>query len=270
MTNYICIILEKAKQGFIINSGGIILDKYKHFISLGFFCSVALELERIGLRDCASPFDWCISEWGGVERAIDTHFKDFLEYENMYQNRKKRKNYMDMEYGIAFFHDFNNYQPLKKQIKKVRQKYNRRIERFYMNIQEPTLFIRYISSENGIEEIAYLEEHYEEIVGKLRKYNKNNDIIFVANNEVMSKKIELYRVVRDENDTVARLFLDKNKALCDLLNGYEYSLRDANYNKYLVKQKKKENFLQNKLNALCRRMYGEYIHDKVYSEEECL
>ncbi len=176
---------------------------------------------------------------------------------------------MDMEYGIAFFHDFNNYQPLRRQLKKVKQKYNRRIERFYKNIQEPTLFIRYISSENGSEEIKYLEKHYEEIIDKLRKYNENNDIIFVANDDIMSNKIEIYSVAKDEDDTVARKFLDKNKVLCDLLNGYEYSLRAANYNKYLVKPKKKENFLQNKLNVLRRKMYGEYIHDKQYGEEGC-
>lgn len=240
------------------------MDKYKHFISLGFFCSVALELERIGLRDCSSPFDWCISEWWGVEKAIDTHFEKFLEYENMYQDRKKRKNYMDADYGIAFYHDFNDYQPLKKQLKKVKQKYSRRIERFYKNIQEPTLFIRYISSESGVKELAYLEDHYEEIVCKLKKYNEDNDIIFIASDEIVSDKIAIYNVTKDENDTVARKFLDKNQALYDLLNGYEYSLKDVNYHKFLKKQEKKENFLRNKFNVLRRRLYGKYIHDKQY------
>lgn len=240
------------------------MDKYKHFISLGFFCSVALELERIGLRDCSSPFDWCISEWEGVERAIDTHFKDFLMYENMYQDRKKRKNYMDVEYGISFFHDFNDYKPLKMQMKKVKQKYNRRIERFYKNIQEPTLFIRYISSESEAREIDYLEDNYEEILNKLKSYNENNNIIFIANDGIVSDKLEIYNVSKDENDTVARNFLEKNKKLYDLLNGYEYSLRDANYHKFLEKQEKKENFLKNKANNLSRKMFGKYIHDKQY------
>lgn len=38
---------------------------YKHVISLGFFCSVALELERKGLRDASYPFDWLISDFQG-------------------------------------------------------------------------------------------------------------------------------------------------------------------------------------------------------------
>lgn len=41
------------------------MKKYENFISLGYFCSVALELQRLGLRSCSSPFDWCISEWSG-------------------------------------------------------------------------------------------------------------------------------------------------------------------------------------------------------------
>ena len=62
------------------------MKKYKHFISLGYFCSVALELERIGLRNCSSPFDWCITEWKGLEKALTTRFQNFLKYENLYHD----------------------------------------------------------------------------------------------------------------------------------------------------------------------------------------
>ena len=39
--------------------------EYKHFISLGYFCSVAMELERFGLRSESGPFDWVISDMRG-------------------------------------------------------------------------------------------------------------------------------------------------------------------------------------------------------------
>lgn len=52
---------------------------YKHVISLGYFCSVALELERIGLRNTAYPFDWCISDFSGVIEAIENGFSEWLD-----------------------------------------------------------------------------------------------------------------------------------------------------------------------------------------------
>ena len=33
------------------------MTDFKHFISLGSFCSVALDLEALGLRDASMPFD---------------------------------------------------------------------------------------------------------------------------------------------------------------------------------------------------------------------
>ncbi len=41
------------------------ITKFEHVISLGFFCSPALELKKLGFRDASYPFDWVISEWGG-------------------------------------------------------------------------------------------------------------------------------------------------------------------------------------------------------------
>ena len=61
---------------------------YSHFISLGYFCSVAMELERTGLRASSSPFDWLISDFTGVTDVINNHFKDFLDYDLLFQNHQ--------------------------------------------------------------------------------------------------------------------------------------------------------------------------------------
>ena len=50
---------------------------FSHFISLGYFCSVALELERVGLRSASSPFDWLVSDFSGVIDLIENHFDSF-------------------------------------------------------------------------------------------------------------------------------------------------------------------------------------------------
>jgi len=41
-----------------------------HYISLGYFCSIAMDLEKLGLRTESSPFDWLISDFEGVIRAL--------------------------------------------------------------------------------------------------------------------------------------------------------------------------------------------------------
>lgn len=132
--------------------------KYKHFISLGYFCSPAMELEKIGLRDCSSPFDWCISDIDGVYRCIKDGFQSFLDYKYLSQNKTYHRIYKNTYYGIEFYHDFDAYKALDLQLESVKSKYERRIKRFYKNIHEPTLFIRYISAENCSKESEWLQE----------------------------------------------------------------------------------------------------------------
>lgn len=123
------------------------MKQYKNFISLGYFCSVALELEKIGLRSTSSPFDWVISNYEGVINAIQNHFEDFLSYDHLLQSESIRKRYFDEKYRMWFFHDFDQYHSLKAQLPDVKAKYLRRIDRFYEDIKQPTLFVRYISDE---------------------------------------------------------------------------------------------------------------------------
>ena len=53
------------------------MKKYSNIISLGFFCSVATEIERIGMRSCSYPFDCVISDFKNVEDMIENHFQNF-------------------------------------------------------------------------------------------------------------------------------------------------------------------------------------------------
>ena len=137
-----------------------IKNKFDNIISLGFFCGVSLDLQKMGLRSASYPFDWLLSSFSSVVNAIDSKFDRFLVYDNLSQNVFNRSHYRDDLYGFEFFHDFNYYQPLRKQYDKIQKKYLRRIARFYSSIQKPTLFIRYISSETNsdgkLTEIEYI------------------------------------------------------------------------------------------------------------------
>ena len=249
------------------------MKQYEHFISLGYFCSVALELDRIGLRSSSYPFDWCISNFEGVIETIRNQFEGFLDYEHLLQSDATYNHYFNETYRIWFFHDFDKYHPLKKQLPKVRKKYMRRIERFYNDIKHPTLFVRYISDEiinestNKSIELEYIEKNHIEILSLLKSFNRENEIIYIANRGVSSSIINIFNVDKDDNDGVARKPLEKNQSLNDFLMSFEYNDRQNNIAVYNKKLKRKGNrFFQiyrERRDNLKKRIFPEYIHNRV-------
>ena len=241
---------------------------YRNIVSLGYFCSIALELERMGLRSCSLPFDWCISNFEGVIDLINNHFEDILNENLLYQKENNRSYYLNCKYKIQFFHDFNQYEILGDQLPAVKEKYDRRIKRFYHVIKQPTLFIRYISSEDGNEELLYIEENIEQILSTLKKYNAENEILFIADNSINSNVIDIYHVERDKGDLVARCPITQNQELFRFLNTIQLKGRWKNRMWYTLKKKKKN--IYSKLENIFPEIEkqdnnGEiYIHDKTY------
>lgn len=237
---------------------------YNTVISLGFFCSVAQELERIGLRDASYPFDWLISDFIGVITSIDNHFKDFLKYDYLAQMRVNPRYYINTKYGFQFYHDFNPYQPLKKQIRKVRKKYKRRIKRFYKSISYPTLFVRYIEN---VDELKWIEANYNSIVQLIKSFNPHNSIVFISNDELKSDKLRHYTVKKDENDTVARKPFTKNEELNKFFQNLPYCKKEQSkilqYRKLIIR----------KLRVIKARLFSNgkekptYIHDVQYPKK---
>lgn len=241
------------------------MSRFEHVISLGSFCSTALELERVGLREASMPFDWLISDWQGVEDLIDHHFKDFLRYDLLYQEKYVPKHYKNIQYGVAFFHDFDPYRSLKEQLDSVSEKYRRRIERFYDYIIEPTLFIRYIKD---TDECRYFEKNIDSITRKAKGYNSQNRLIFVANDDMSSSLLPVYPVHTDENDTVARKFLEKSPSLFTLLADpdlYSVEKKGKNMEVYLKKHREKgiSHRIADKLEGKFKNVY---IHENRLDE----
>ncbi len=123
--------------------------------------------------------------------------------------------------GMEFFHDFSGKIPLKRQFKKVKRKYDRRIERFKRNILEPTVFIRYIKDQK---ELDYWLENQEKVLELLKSYNSNNEIILVANDELKQEQKDrvVYWIEKDEGDSVSRCFFDKNAELLSIIQNLRY------------------------------------------------
>lgn len=241
-----------------------------HYISLGYFCSVAIELEKLGLRTESSPFDWLISDFEGVLCAIQTNFEDFLNPDFLAQNTRVRSRYKNTKYNLQFFHDFDQYQSLQSQLPSVQDKYNRRIQRFYKSITEPTLFIRYISDEqktdNTSKELLWIEENYDSILATLKSFNEKNDILFIANDGISSSKFKIYNVPKDDNDVVARNPFSKNPSLAEFFHNIDIPERQKNIERYEHKQQqKKKTQIKRKLITLFKKVFQkEYIHTKQY------
>ena len=243
-----------------------------NYISLGYFCSVASELERYGLRGESYPFDWVISDFGGVVEAIQNNFSNFLDYDFLAQSSLNHSVYENTKYNIRFFHDFDKYIPLKKQLPQVQDKYCRRIKRFYQTIVSPTLFIRYISDEKTIhgvsEELVYIEKNYEQILEMLKSFHRDNDILFIAHGGVESSKFNIYHVPKDDNDVVARTPFSANPDLHRKFSQEEIPDKQKNIERCLKKEKVKRKLcsrIKRKSAAALKNVFlKEYIHEKQF------
>jgi hypothetical protein len=247
--------------------------KIKHIISLGYFCSPALELERFGYRDSSYPFDWLIIDFPVVVRLINNHFDEILQYDNMSQKHDMPYLYRDDKYNIEFYHDFNKYQPLSKQLNFVRDKYLQRIKRFYDSIHEPTLFVRYISDEHVDEEgksleLKWIEENFADINSLIKSFNANNRILYISNFGQKSKIVDLFFVTKDLGDTVCRKPFENNSDIPNYILNFEYDsfLKARNLDFYYRKLRRAKRMkIWNRLvNKLQKIFYKEYHHNKTY------
>lgn len=188
------------------------MKRFKNIISLGFFCSPALEFERLGYRRYSFPFDWLITpDFHTVIDLIENNFTDFLNEEYMYQMKEYPSYYRNIKLNIDFYHDFSPLRSFDSQISKVSEKYQRRIERFYEQIKSPTLFCRYITQKD----YENLTEMHNRLLTTIKKYNSDNDIVYIANSDIDNgtNSIKIYYVDKDENDSVSRIFLEKAPVL---------------------------------------------------------
>ena len=241
--------------------------KFEHVISLGYFCTIAMEMQRYGLRDSSMPFDWLFDvDWTSIEELWDNHFMQFLDRDLLYQEKGSSDHYWNVRYNIGFFHDFDGFQSLDAQLGKVQEKYNRRIERFYKDIQEPTLFVRYIKNR---EELEYIEQNYDIVLSKLKSCNQENAILFISNDDLQSECLPLYTAEKDENDFCARKPTDKNAELRTIFYklNYDQSRRMINLKKYQAERKRRRGIwfrVQKRFKRYYKHYFVKYyIHDKI-------
>ena len=248
------------------------MTEFRHFISLGSFCSVALDLEALGLRDASMPFDWNIDlRFEGVIDCIEKGFEHFLDGDELRQSEEAPEHYMD-RYDVQFFHDFNMWEPLADQLPAVQDKYERRIRHFYQVTAEPTLFFRYmddriLDADGTVHELRYIEENYDHIMAVLKGLNPENELVLIANEGVKSEKLKIYGVEKDKGDVVARVPREKNKELGALLDSLTIDNQEANRAKGAAAARRRKKIeLRHKAEKAAAKLglKKPYIHDKTY------
>ena len=230
------------------------MKRFKNIISLGHFCSPAMEFERLGRRMYSFPFDWLItSDFNLVIDLIENNFADFLNEEYMYQLKQFPSYYRNIKFNIDFYHDFSPLKSFDSQIFDISNKYKRRIERFYKQIKSPTLFCRYLTEED----CKKITETHNRLLTIIKDYNKENDIIYIANSDIGERidDIKIYYIDKDQNDSVSRAFLEKLPDLKEYILNVIEPCEDK-------RPKKKTGILTKAYKKLCLKFNLVYKHNK--------
>lgn len=120
--------------------------KFDIVIPLGADCACATYLNKFKLRYFSYPFDWLFKiSFENRITLIENHFQNFLVKENLKFFDKdpnailvdnENDYYEDIKYGTQFLHDFIHDLEFNQSFCNVKEKYTRRIERFYTNIDQ--------------------------------------------------------------------------------------------------------------------------------------
>lgn len=120
-------------------------NKFDLVVSMGEDCACAMYLRKCSLRDASYPFDWlCHAAFETRIECLKNNFDGFLEKENMRRLDKpttglrdlENDSYEDVNTGFYFYHDFKENVPFDIVFSGVKNKYERRIERLYKNIEK--------------------------------------------------------------------------------------------------------------------------------------
>lgn len=193
---------------------------YDIVYSMGRDCACASYMQRALIRSTSGPLDW-LAGGNFVARSgvILNQFDNFLNEADLvpYQKKEGYPDDKDCDYyenkktGFCFFHDFPTGVPLKESFSSVKEKYDRRIARFYENVRRnDKVLLAYLSH------FPESESSVDEIIEATRKlcdfFGKSVDFLIVLHDPMLPPgKIE-YKLI-DNRVHFYRLFTWDNTPL---------------------------------------------------------
>jgi len=180
------------------------------YISLGGSCSVAYQLQNLGLRKEAYPFDWVTTPSlgtvinlfennfdGFLDTAVQTsvsdkfHISDDDDFPSDNNKINKQSIIMKNKYGVAFYHDF--YENCN--VDEIKKKYQRRVDRLYELIKSDCE-ICFVRDELKINNIKTSEiEKFIEVILGINKNAKFKIVIVVHNPN--NKKSDIFNYLNE-------------------------------------------------------------------------
>ncbi len=135
------------------------------YISIGLDCSVAWQLQKHNIRTVAFPFDWMkISSIDTICRVIESDFRCFFDREHIrpveittsfpvfeddfpdvFETETGLK-VQNTYYNITFPHEFHDVADFETNFDKIKDKYERRIQRFNEYITKPDTKLVFVSN----------------------------------------------------------------------------------------------------------------------------
>ena len=118
--------------------------KYDVIYSLGRDCSCAMYMKKRKLRMCSGPFDWLTHAGfedrfklmlNGFECFLDKKYLKPMPKPSQFPSDKNNAYYENTKTGLYFWHDFPADKTFENAYDEIKLKYERRIKRFYDNIQ---------------------------------------------------------------------------------------------------------------------------------------
>ena len=118
------------------------MKTYDFIFSLGASCAVSQSLRDAGLQFASFPFDWIGSPGLMAEvEMVESGFANWFEREDLklwdvrHEEGAVQRVYKNMRTGFGFPHEFTNAFGLDAGYEKTREKYDRRIERFFKTLR---------------------------------------------------------------------------------------------------------------------------------------
>lgn len=156
---------------------------FDYYVSLGSACPMASSMSKYGLRSFSGPFDWLITkDFDWVLHYIETGFEDFMLKENLERFDDYSNHFRDKKSDIRFIHDAENFE---KEYEKLKEKYERRINRFVEKSKSKICYLRSIRSENDYE---YIENNTDYINRIIKRDNIKSEIVFLYNSDLSFSK----------------------------------------------------------------------------------
>ena len=183
-----------------------------NYLTIGYDCSPAAALRNLGLRDFAIPFDWVQSDIQSISRCFEDDFDKFHTDLYMDSNKTRLVDY----YGFQFPHDypFDNIESVENIetnvgegvfgeekcsfIKEnwpdyytiVKEKYNRRIERFRTIINDLTPII--VLCRYNTDDVFQLQSLF-------LKHYKRDDIYFINSTSEPFENNKIINIYTEQN-----------------------------------------------------------------------